>query len=268
MKCNSCESEINPKWKYAIDNNVCPFCGQSVIDEQLKILLYNMQELMDKLVEYPDQFNDWMLSNFNFIKIDSPNLINFVPEELIRSKPKKEEGKKYTVKVKTDNGEEEVLVEKTQSENKTNEFFKRAEAFKPNIDGFNSTIEKTKYLKNMAQQIKKAGTTNVITVSDVEDMEDNMEKDMGEDLNQETIDMQNSLSDNSVVSSLYNKNQNDEDEIPNVVLAMANKSKEQGSSNNANDLVKLQQMYDRVNNSRKNFESGESVGKGGFSRSG
>ena len=48
---------------------------------------------------------------------------------------------------KTENGEQEVSVEKIQSEERTNEFYKRAEAVKPNIEGFSSVSEKTQHLK-------------------------------------------------------------------------------------------------------------------------
>src|SRR6185436_12414878 len=162
MKCMSCEMEINPKWTHAIDINVCPFCGQGIMEEHLKNLFSSLRQTMESLSGYPDQLNDWMLSNHNYIKTDSPNIHLYMPKgfaedirkhindqimeekaNTLKSKPPTESQKSI---IKMDNGhgqEQEVLVEKVQSEEKTNEFFKRAEAVKPNIDGFKSTSEKT-----------------------------------------------------------------------------------------------------------------------------
>lgn len=243
----SCESEINPKWKHAIDSNVCPFCGQNVMEEQLKKLFFELRLTMDNLLVYSDQLNDWLLSNYGFISIESPLLINYVSKDQLKS------NSKTIDKVKTDKNEEEVLIEKSQVNERTSDFFKRAEAVRPNIDGFNSPAEKTQYLKNLTNQIKNAGTSNNNEKADPEDIAKM----------QELI----SESDSDIKSSLLTPD--DDDDIPAVVLAMANKGKQSGThySNNA-DLLKLQQMRDRVYNSYKNFESGENLAKGGFSRSG
>lgn len=274
MKCKSCESEINPKWKYAIDSNVCPFCGQSVMDIKLKDSLTLLRETIDSLSEYPDQLNDWLLSNYNYIKTDSPDLINHLPMDQLdewmklknKSKSKIDEGdnKKFTVKVQTDHGEEEVMAEKTQSEEKTNGFFKRAEAVKPNIDGFKSTAEKTQRLKSLAQQIKKEGSS-VITASEGGSM---ITPEMIEQASPEAVaEMQSLMSESSTIASSLPP-ADDDDAIPSVVLAMASRSSGGKGATNAADLLKLQQMQDRVQASKRNFESGENRGKGGFSRSG
>jgi len=135
MKCISCQSEINPKWKHAIDQNICPYCGQPIMDEELKNLLSVLNDTMVKMQGYADQLNDWMLINFNFIKTDSDKLVDYVPKEYFKDLKKVEddkdfqerkENKKFTVKVRTEHGEQEVEAEKIQSEDKTNEFFKRA----------------------------------------------------------------------------------------------------------------------------------------------
>ena len=277
MKCMSCESEINPKWKHAIDSNICPFCGQSVMEEQLKKLFVDLRLTMESLMSYPEQLNDWLLSNYDFIKTDSPNLPNYLPndfldkfmeqakESIMAAKPQKDVVKdgKFTVKVKNDRGEdEEVLAEKIQTDERTSSFFKRAEAVRPNIDGFSSAAEKTQHLKNVANQIKKAGSLSVVDNGFVS-------PEMMEQADPEAIaEMQRLMSEgeSNVSSSLAPP---DDDEIPSIVLAMANKGRNKGSSSaNSADLMKLQQMHDRVSNSRKNFESGENRGKGGFSRSG
>lgn len=273
MKCISCEVEINPKWKHAIDINVCPFCGNGIMEEHLKNLLGSLSDIMVRLQEYPEQLNDWMLSNYNFIKTSSPDLINFVPTESIAAlqpaapAPKKQEfkepieNKKFTVKIKTERGEEEIEAEKIQSEEKTNEFFKRAEAIKPNLDGFQSTAEKTQHLKKMALQIKRAGATAITS-----DVGENslITPEMIESADPEAVEEMETLLSGGISSSLNDSIMGD-DEIPSVVLNMASRAKGNTRSNSA-DLIKLQQMQERTQESRRNFESGNTRGKGSFSR--
>ena len=269
MKCMSCESEINPKWKHAIDSNVCPFCGDSVMEEKLKDLFSNLRLTMNELTEYPDQLHDWLLSNYGFISTDSPKIVDYLPAEYVApsKKPQKDfvEGGKFTVKIQTEQGEQEVEAEKIQNEERTNSFFKRAEAVRPNIDGFNSTAEKTKHLKSMANQIKKAGTSMLTGGSS----SGYISAEMMEQADPAAIaEMQSLMSGNEIASSLPISG-DDNDDIPDIVLQMANKGAGMNpTSKNAADLLKLQQMQQRVQNSKMNFESGENRGKGGFSRSG
>lgn len=254
MLCKSCSSEINPQWKYATTSNICPFCGQSIMDEKLTTLLLSLRETLDSLKEYQGELDDWILSNYNFIKTDSPNLISFLPENVLKElKAKKvEEAKKSVIKVKTETGEQEVSVEKTQSEESTNDFFKRSEAVRPNIDGFKSVAEKTKHLKEAVAKIKKEGNPMLMISSEQ---------------SEESAEMQQYINQESANSALMPPD--GDDEIPGVVLAMANQAKGKNpTSTNASDLIKLQMLQDRTRNSKQNFESGENRGKGGFSRSG
>ena len=165
MKCNSCSALVDARWSHSINSNVCPFCGQGIMEEHLKNLLVSLRETMESLKEYPDQVNDWLLSNHNFIKTDSPDLHKYVPEELLRKAAVAEDkefqerkNKKFTVTVKTDAGEEQVEAETLQSEERTNGFAKRAETIKPKLDGFSSVEEKTQHLKEMVKKIKRSGS--------------------------------------------------------------------------------------------------------------
>ena len=83
-------------------------------------------------------------------------------------------------------------------------------------------------------------------------------------------EFQSMISGSEVASSLSDIG---DDEIPPHILA-ANQAlaakKGAGGGANAADLLKLQQMQDRLKNSRESFESGANRGGkgGGFSRSG
>lgn len=265
MKCISCETEINPKWKHAIDINVCPFCGNNIMEEKLKDLLKSLGEILTELKQYPAELDDWLLSNFNYIKND------LIKSEITLKKSedsiKQDDNKKFIVKIETDDGEREVEAEKIQDEEQTSEFFKRAEAIKPNIDGFQSASQKTEslkrkkaeHLKKIATQIKRAG--NYETDEDVGEYS----YDQNESL-EVNDDLEDLFNDQKFSSSLDGSSLMD-DEIPAAVLSMASNAKNKGSQTNAADLLKLQRSLNRSQESRRNFESGESRGKGGFSRS-
>lgn len=271
MKCISCDSEINPKWKHAIDQNVCPYCGQSIMDENLKNLLANLADTMEKMQEYPDQLNDWMLSNFNFIKIDSPDIVNYLPVDFLQEVRKieeekdfhhRKENKKFTVKVKTEAGEQEVQAEKIQSQDKTNEFFKRAEAVKPRLEGFKDASEKTQHLKHLAQQIKRAGVPLLANEDgDSEFLSPELIEAADPDA---VVEMRSLLEGNEISSAIADPSL--DDDIPPAVLNMANRSRNSKSGNNPADVYKLQQLQNRLSKSKQNFESGSARGRGGFSR--
>jgi hypothetical protein len=275
MKCISCSGDINPQWTHAIEINVCPFCGKHIMEEHLKNLFATLRSTMESLAQYPDQLNDWMLSNHQFIKTDSPNLIDFVPKEQLQVKPLKreaspvedelQENKKFIVKVKTEAGvEEEVVAEKIQSEERTNDFFKRAEVIKPRLDGFQSPAQKNEHLKKMAEQIKRAGSTALNS----EGAASIISPEMMENADPEAVaELESILSGDLITSSLSD---NTGDEIPDVVLRMASGASGKGNGKaSAADLLKLQQQQQRVRASRENFESGTNRGGkgGGFSRS-
>jgi len=272
MKCVSCTIDIDPKWKHAIEQNICPFCGSHILEEHLKNLLTDLCNTMEKMSEYPDQLNDWLLSNHNYIKTNSPDIHKYIPQNMVKELLKEKEyedfmakkNKPTTVKVKTETGEEEVQVIKTQTEEKTNGFFARAEVNKK-IDGdFKSLADKTKYLKSKVKQIQKFGSP---VLTDENGGGGMLSAEMIEGADPEAVaEMQAMLSGGAEISSSLSGG-GDDDDIPASVLAMANISK--GKDNSNNDLIKLQQMQARKIQAQKNFENGTNRGSsgGGFSRS-
>lgn len=282
MKCISCETEINPKWKHAVDINVCPFCGKYIMEEHLKNLFSSLNKTMEELRKYPDQLNDWILSNYSFIKTDSPNLKNFLPKEVIKELRKEidnaefQEKKQSIVKIKNANGEiEEVVVEKTQSEEKTSGFFERAEVLKGSGKTSNkgkapveseqpkSVAEKTQYLKELAKRIKSEGSEGIINEAGLASM---ISPESIDRADPETVaQLESFIDDGDIVSSglVSESTGDDDDEIPSAVLSMASRAKK-GSGGGANeaDLQSLRDMQNKVKNAHKKLESG----KGGFSR--
>lgn len=285
MKCISCEIEINPQWAHAIDINVCPFCGKHIMEEHLKNLFSTLRETMISLSSYPDQVNDWMLSNYNYIKTDSADIGKYMPKEMLKELQKIEDNKdfqkkkdaqKFTVKVQTENGEEEVVAEKIQSEEKTNDFFKRAEVIKgnpntskqqqgPNI--YQSPGEKTEYLKKMAQQIKRVGSQGLTDPSGGSMM---LPANMLENADPEAVaEFQQMIAGGGEVSSSLDNDMDDDlpggDYILQANIAAANgKAGGSGGNANAKDMAALQRLQSRVSEARRNVATGA---KGSFSRS-
>ncbi len=288
MKCISCEVEINPQWTHAIDNNICPFCGKHIMEEHLKNLFASLRETMEALQKYPEQLNDWLLSNHSYIKTDSPDIGKFMPAEMLKELKKVEDDKdfqkrkenqKFTVKVKTEHGEEEVVAEKIQSEEKTNDFFKRAEVIRtpanqsaPQGGGaggaaptFQSPTEKTQYLKNMANQIKKVGSQG-LTPSGGSMM---LPAEMLENADPDAVaEFQHAISGGEISSSIDNDL---DDDLPggdfilqaNMAAAAAKGGGSSSGDYNAKDAAHLQRLQNKVNQSRKNMNTGA---KGSFSR--
>jgi hypothetical protein len=117
----------------------------------------------------------------------------------------------------------------------------------------------------MAKQIKKAGSAGLTTGNSLM-----ISPDMLEQADPEAVaEFQSMISGGEVASSLPDIG---DDEVPSHILAanqaLAAKRGGSGGVTNAADLLKLQQMQERLQKSKSDFESGANRGKGGFSRSG
>lgn len=297
MKCISCEIEINPKWKHAIDRNICPFCGQSIMEELLKGLLSTLQDTMEKLQSYPDQVNDWLLSNYNFIKTDSPDLVSYVPKETIKELKKELDNedfdrKRTTIKVRTANGEEEeVVTEKIQSDSKTAGFFERSGLIKkgardegggdedldtgdqaaatptsqkpPKPKTFKTAAERTKYLKELKEKIETEGSQGIISEKGLVAMIDPANLDSVDP--EDVAALQSAIGSGDIINSaLPAPLDDDEDGMTKRVLSMnlaasnRNSIKGHDGGYNQKDAQALQNLVDKA--------QGKNMG-GGFSRS-
>jgi hypothetical protein len=69
----SCEEEVSPRCKKAIEKNECPFCGAAIMDERLKEGLSALTLVMGVLhTEFKEQLDDWLDKNYQYI--DKSNL--------------------------------------------------------------------------------------------------------------------------------------------------------------------------------------------------
>lgn len=276
MKCVSCETEINPKWKHAIDINVCPFCGKHIMEEHLKNCLTTLAAAMDAMAKYPEQLDDWLLSNHNYIKTDSPNLKQFLPKEAFKEIRKEldeqefQEKKKSVVKIKTltedgDVIEQDVVVEKMASDDRTQTFHDRANNMLKQeraVDGDpKSVAAKTRDLKAMAAKIKQEAAAQA--EGGVASM---ISKEMMAEADPESVaEFRSMITTGDIVSSgLPPAADGDDDDIPDVVLAMAGMKQKGGTGGGANekDLHALAKMQAKAQGASKRL----GAGKGSFSR--
>ncbi len=69
MKCQSCSADIPPQWVNAIQQNMCPGCGGSIMDEDTTELLLALSETMQKMPNDPVGLAGWLVSNYYMKKI-------------------------------------------------------------------------------------------------------------------------------------------------------------------------------------------------------
>lgn len=243
MKCLSCSLEINPQWKYAIETNVCPFCGEDILHSQLIDLFSTLRSTIDQLLEFPNELSDWLNSNYGFVKADSENLVSNLSLDQIQDllKAKKSNSHKFekkTIKVNTENGEEEVEVQTIQDEQTTSEFAKRA--------GIKNKQGKTQHLKDMVSKIKN-GEINSNLILTREELEDDVEAGYNPDLES-----------GSASSAL---DYDSDEELPSIVQNMVRKAKA-NPSYNEKDMQRLNDLQNKQKGGHKNMLGGG----GSFSR--
>lgn len=245
MKCLSCEFEINPKWKAAIERNECPSCGQSLMNSELKENLSQLRAIMDKMSKFPEELDDWMRSNFNYIKADHPDV----------QKALEKANNNFKVKIKTDKGEEEVSASKVLSKSQTDSFFKRANTLSStDKQKFTDDEEKTSHYKDLVRQIKKTGSTSV------EDTGDDIEA--SDDDHIEVNPNDDSASANEY-AALLDGGFGADQETANLQATVLGMSGNNGKPS-YQDLIYLQKLKDKVENPQE-FE-GSNKKLGGFSR--
>lgn len=234
MQCMSCETEVNPKWQHAIDQNVCPFCGNHIMDDVLKDLLSTLTSTMLQLQSYPDQLNDWMLSNHSFIRTDSPSLPLYLPDDYEVPRRRASAVAKHKVIVVNDNGEEEEVESEVMMDQKsTNSFFERAGAIDPkkgirNPSDINESIKKK--MGELSAQ-SSGGYSEIIGEDDVD------------------VDVESMFGQSSALTST--QYDDDSNLPPTRIQNMMNNLKK---SNKSKD--ELSDLIEKVEGSKGNFNSG------------
>lgn len=76
MKCINCETEIPPNWVACIQKNICPACGEPILDSSGEELLKELTDAMERMPNDPAGLAGWILSNFHIRKIGSLNPVD------------------------------------------------------------------------------------------------------------------------------------------------------------------------------------------------
>jgi hypothetical protein len=76
MKCKSCEQNVDAKFKFAISTNVCPFCGEAIIDVALQAILNDLKTVMERGAEYMEDVENWLFSNYSLRKVNPNDVVD------------------------------------------------------------------------------------------------------------------------------------------------------------------------------------------------
>ncbi len=246
IKCTSCKAEIDPKWKHAIDVNLCPFCGKLIMLEEVKTLLASLNSCVEGLLSYPEYLEDWLSARFNFVKAEKVKELEdkllFLNKKMSTDLIVKNDKVESVELPPTENVESSIT--SVQDQAITNQFFRKAEVDK--------VVSKNKHLKDLVSQIKKNGSEMLIANEDSDD-EFSVQQGPSPD-----------SWENTEVSSALSAQDDDEIHPSALALAAAVKSKGNGSNYNPNDIAKLQELQGKTSSSRNRMLQGG--GKGSFSR--
>jgi predicted RNA-binding Zn-ribbon protein involved in translation (DUF1610 family) len=87
MQCKSCQSIVDPKWKYAIDSNICPSCGGEIMSVELKTCLAGLNAIHSQYYEtYEIEIKDWITSNLKLHVLTTEELESYAK----KAKPKRD----------------------------------------------------------------------------------------------------------------------------------------------------------------------------------
>ena len=103
MRCISCGANIPPEWVNAIQSNICPGCGNEIMNELTKELLDELSSAMERMPNDPQGVAGWLISNYRFQKVGSAE-----PVEKFHRK-EHESGPKEVGELKVDNSYNEFI---------------------------------------------------------------------------------------------------------------------------------------------------------------
>jgi hypothetical protein len=69
MNCQNCSIEIPPTWTAALTSNICPACGQPIMNEQVQTLIKELSAALVVLPNNAEAIAGWIISNYNLTKI-------------------------------------------------------------------------------------------------------------------------------------------------------------------------------------------------------
>lgn len=71
MRCMSCGANVPPEWVHCIQSNICPGCGNEIMNSPTQELLQELTAAMERMPNDPQGVAGWLLSNYRFQKMGS-----------------------------------------------------------------------------------------------------------------------------------------------------------------------------------------------------
>jgi len=230
MECLSCKTSIDLKWKHAIENNLCPLCGDKMMDDEFKNNFSLLREVMDSIKSNLPSIETWLFENYDLLVYNSdlyksklPRVKQHQPTQQIKSleeasishDDKLSEAQSYAV---LDSGDQDTV----------NKYFDNAEA--------SSVLKRQEEIKEMISKIKSE-TKHQTAFSTVDSDLDDLDLDGGD----------------------YSDDYDDMDaEIPPALLSRAGGA----SAQNQKDLALLRRLQNKSKSAAGKMKSGG----GSFSR--
>ena len=255
MKCKSCQEEVSSKFAHALSTNACPFCGQEIVDEELKDALNNLREAMTVVDAYPVEIFDWLKSNFGLLtsaelddklKEASAQIEVQVEErakKLAAARVPKVVSKDTDQSVPLQEGEVAVNAEGNQiqgpaiqDQEQTSKFFKAA--------GADKITQRNEHLKDIVKQIKRGNSTGI----DVDGNTIPMTLEAAADASPEEIEKYEQMLTVGMptVNSAFTGDMDGEEDIPAAVLAFSAGKQNASADYNAKDLAAQQRMMSKA----------------------
>jgi hypothetical protein len=250
--------------------------------DQLKSLLSTLSDTLKQLQEYPEQLNDWLLSNYSYIKTDSPDLPRYLPAEAIKTLNKQindrecQEKKTKVVQLKIDGKMQNVTVEKLASDEQTQAKFDRTEIIRgmgktsgkaardPNAP--KSLAERTQFLKEINERIRKEAKQGIVGQDQLASMiaAEGITDDGAPP--PEVADLQAAImGEGYIASAMPGASNDDDDELPglNVVAALVQQA---GGGTKQSSLEKDAESLRKIHEKVLSGQNAILSHKGGFGR--
>lgn len=273
MKCNSCSEEVPSKFAHAIATNVCPLCGQQIMEPALQKVLNSLRDAMLAAIsdDYQQEAFDWLSSNFNLLSKDSDEYQNLVSEnselqneiqELknrhVKPTPKsaknfKQEVENIQIGTDAEGHQVQLQGESIQDPERTQVFLERAQA--------NKMAGQSDHFRKIINQIKKSGSSGASEGGGSVNISPEM---LGAASADEVEEMEAMLSGGipGISSSLGSSDSDDDDELPPIaqsLIAMGG-AKSQSGDYNPRDVAKLQELQAKASRASKALDRGGSAG--------
>ncbi len=250
MQCKSCNEVVAPKFVYALKTNICPFCGEAIVPDDLQVALSELGEVMLAADKYKAEIFEWLQANYNLIDMQSDEYKALQEKaEMVNKMPVKQSKTVDPKNIVLDKQGNQIGGEPLQDQGITNKFMERA----------NVKVSQQDRYRNIINQIKKGGSTSVEmsgggggSTMDMEDADP-----------EEVMAMEGALSSGAPVinSGLMSSDMDDDTEIPAIVEAMAQQASGAGGADyNAKDVAKLQALQSKSARAKKAMAGGGSIG--------